>query len=341
MKTNREPDFQNLLDVLARKPTERPVLFEFFISGHIQQLAGEAYIPGNDPLDEMRNYVSVFHAAGYDYAPAVPWFGFLNFPSGNRDHDKSIGMAHGGVIRDRASFEAYPWQDPEKDNWSLLDRLTPHVPDGMRLMIFSNGGVLENLVSLVGYEDLCFMLEDEPELVQDIVDAIGSRLLRYYQLAMEKPIIGVAALNDDWGFKSQPFLPPEHLRTFIFPWHRRMAQAIHGAGRPVILHSCGELKLVWEEIIEDLKVDGKHSYEDTILPVEEAYEKYGSRIAILGGMDLDFLCRSTPDEIYRRCRAMIERTQARGGYALGSGNSIPDYVPLENFNAMRRAALEF
>jgi uroporphyrinogen decarboxylase len=37
---------------------------------------------------------------------------------------------------------------------------------------------------------------------------------------------------------------------------------------------------------------------------------------------------------------MIERTAARVGYALGSGNSIPDYVPAENFDAMRRAALE-
>jgi uroporphyrinogen decarboxylase len=35
---------------------------------------------------------------------------------------------------------------------------------------------------------------------------------------------------------------------------------------------------------------------------------------------------------------MIERTQARGGYALGSGNSVPDYVPAENFDAMRRAS---
>jgi uroporphyrinogen decarboxylase len=250
-------------------------------------------------------------------------------------------MAHGGVIRDRASFEAYPWQDPENDDWSIFDRLKPHVPDGMRLMVFSNGGVLENLISLVGFEDLCFIMEDEPDLARDLADAIGSRLLRFYQLAMEKPIIGTAVVNDDWGFKTQPFLAPEQMREFITPWHRRMAQVIHDAGRPAILHSCGELKLLWDDIIEDLKFDGKHSYEDAILPVEQAYEKYGRRIAIMGGIDLDFLCRSTPDEIHRRCKAMIERTLPRGGYALGSGNSIPDYVPLENFAAMRRAALEF
>ena len=43
---------------------------------------------------------------------------------------------------------------------------------------------------------------------------------------------------------------------------------------------------------------------------------------------------------YRRSKAMLERTAGRGGYALGSGNSIPPYVPFEKFQAMTRAALE-
>ena len=88
------------------------------------------------------------------------------------------------------------------------------------------------------------------------------------------------------------------------------------------------------------KIDARHSYEDTILPVEEAYERYGDRFAIIGGIDVDFVCRARPDEVYGRARAMLERTAGRGGYALGTGNSVPDYVPDENYFAMIRAALE-
>ncbi len=47
-----------------------------------------------------------------------------------------------------------------------------------------------------------------------------------------------------------------------------------------------------EDIICDMKFDGKHSYEDNIIPVEEAYRRWGGRIAILGGIDVDFLIRS-------------------------------------------------
>jgi len=37
---------------------------------------------------------------------------------------------------------------------------------------------------------------------------------------------------------------------------------------------------------------------------------------------------------------LLAQTAERGGYALGTGNSVPDYVPDENYFAMTRAALE-
>jgi uroporphyrinogen decarboxylase len=75
------------------------------------------------------------------------------------------------------------------------------------------------------------------------------------------------------------------------------------------------------------------------MPVEEAYDRYHHRIAIMGGMDVDFVCRASPEAIYTRASAMLDRTAA-GGYALGTGNSVPDYVPDANYFAMTRAALE-
>jgi uroporphyrinogen decarboxylase len=74
--------------------------------------------------------------------------------------------------------------------------------------------------------------------------------------------------------------------------------------------------------------------------LEDAYETYGSRIAILGGIDVDFVIRAAPEDVYQRAKTMLERTDARGGYALGTGNSVPEYVPDEAFFAMIKAATE-
>jgi len=69
-------------------------------------------------------------------------------------------------------------------------------------------------------------------------------------------------------------------------------------------------------------------------PVWEAKRKWGDRIALLGGFDMDKLCRSTPEEVRAHTRLLIERCAVGGGWALGTGNSVADYVPAENFLAM-------
>jgi len=341
--SNFVPDFSRLLDVLARRPTAKPVLYEFLVSGNqLQRLAGSKWIDAKTPADVMGNFAQGFAAAGYNYAYIYTWAApIMSFPHPVRDGEQSIGMAHGGIMTTRADFENYRWPDPDADDWSFIEKARPRIPEGMKLISSTPGGVLENLTSLMGYEELCVAMYEDPDLVADITNAIGSRIYRYVERLLEHDLVGAVTINDDWGFKTQTFLSAEQMRQYIIPWHKKYVELAHSAGRPAILHSCGCLDCVWEDIIEDIKFDAKHSYEDAIEPVEDAYERLGSRIAILGGMDLDFLCRSTPEEITARCTAMIERTQKRGGYALGSGNSIPDYIPTASFDAMRNAALQY
>ncbi|NLM76987.1 MAG: uroporphyrinogen-III decarboxylase-like protein, partial [Ruminococcaceae bacterium] len=203
-----------------------------------------------------------------------------------------------------------------------------------RLIVWGPGGVLENVTSLLGFETLCYMQAEDPELLQEIFDQVGARLVRYYELAVVHPAVGAIISNDDWGFQAQTMLSPAAMRRFIFPWHKKIVATGHNAGKPVILHSCGNLSEVWDDIIEEMQYDGKHSFEDKIQPVEEVYEQYGSRIAILGGFDLDFICRSTPQQIKARVQSMLHQVGDRGSFAVGTGNSVPYYVPAENYLAM-------
>lgn len=333
----REPNFANLLAVLARQEPERPTLFEFFMNdivyNHFTQ--GETF-DDTDGLGGFRKLVRAFRNAGYDHVTLGG--SAFGFPSPPIPHARSISQSHPGVITDRHSFDAYPWPDPDRFDFSRLERLAPDLPEGMKIIVSGPCGVLENVVTLLGYETLCFMTAEDPELLDDICAAVGSRILRYYETCLAYPAVGAILVNDDWGFAQQTLLSPDDMRRYIFPWHRRMVEAIHRAGRPAILHSCGNLREVWDDILDDMRFDGKHSFEDKIQPVEEAYEAYGARIAILGGFDLDFICRSTPDGIRQRVRAMMERTRGRGRFAIGTGNSVPDYVPMENYLAMIRCA---
>ncbi len=337
----REPDFGNLLAVLERKVPSRATLFEFILCEALFAHYDIDAPPPDDPKAQLRAWVQLFAACGYDFAVVPPaWPPLIHFNLGEHAEMESYSANEGGVVRDWDELEQLTWPEVDPSAYEIIEEVARELPAGMKLVVPSNCGVLENLIKVVGFEDLCMLTLEDPDLVKAVADGVGERLYRHYQLALSCDAVGAVILNDDWGYKTQTMLSPDDLRRYIFPWHKRMAALAHENGRPVILHSCGNLDEVWDDIVEDIHADGKHSYEDAIRPVEDSYEFLHERLAVLGGLDMDYVCRSDPDEVYRRARGMVERSAGRGGYAVGTGNSVPDYVPIQNYRAMTRAALE-
>jgi uroporphyrinogen decarboxylase len=332
----RKPDFGNLLRVLRRERPYRPTLFEFFLNGTFYEklTAKTLGVEGKDWKWGSVNSVvtEAFKVAGYDYVTALG--SAMKFETPEVEKKATISLNAGSVIHDQKSFEMYNWPDPDAFDYSGLQIAKDLLPEGMKLIVYGPCGVLENAISLMGFERLCMLLVDDPALVRGVFDAVGGRLVRYYEICARFDTVGALISNDDWGFKTGTMFSPADLRRYVFPWHKKIVQAIHAAGRPAILHSCGNLEQVMDDIIDDMKYDAKHSFEDAIIPVEQAYEKWSGRIAILGGIDVDFMCRSKPEQIRQRCEAILARTKNRGGYALGTGNSVPEYVPYENYLAM-------
>lgn len=334
----RQPNFDTLLRVLDRGRPDRPTLFEFFLNWPLYcSLTGQNPVLHRSPLECDRVQLQGFLAAGYDYATLAAR-GF-SFPRPRQNKQSTISLNQGTAISDRDSFDRYPWPDPESADYATYEQLTADVPRGAKIIAHGPSGVLENVVGLVGYENLCIMSMMDEQLTADIFEAVGSRLVRYYEICAQFDTVGACISNDDWGFKTQTMLSTEQMRRYVFPWHKKIVEKIHAAGKPAILHSCGNLEAVMEDIIEDMGYDGKHSFEDTICPVEEAYEQWGDRIAILGGIDVDFLVRSALPEIHQRARNMLQRSAQKGAYALGSGNSIPEYISQDTFFAMTAAAV--
>jgi uroporphyrinogen decarboxylase len=335
----RKPAFRNIEKVLRKEAPDRPTLFEFFLNERLyKRLAGPRWIDNaRTTADRFRRLSYAFAAAGYDYV-TLPGSTFA-FPAGERHVAQTISLNEGARITDRASFEAYPWPDVDAFDYTALSQIAGDLPPEFKVMVNGPGGVLENVIRLMGYDNLCLLLADDPVLVTDIFDAVGSRLVRHYERALEHRTVGILMSNDDWGFKTQPMLAPSDMRKYVFPWHQRIVAVAHRAGLPAVLHSCGNQSLLMEDIITGMKYDAKHSFEDAIQPVEEAYAQWGGRIALLGGMDLDYILRSTCEEVRARSRRMLDLAAGKGGYALGTGNSVPEYVPDEKYFAMTSAVL--
>lgn len=201
-------------------------------------------------------------------------------------------------------------------------------------------GVFELSEDLVGMEQLPFMEMDHPELYSDVYTKIGDLMVEIWTEFLDRysDLFVACRFGDDLGFKSSLLTHPRTLHNQVFPQYERVINLVKSKGIPFLWHSCGCIFEVIDEVIE-LGISAKHSNEDVIAPFIRWIEDYNDRIANLGGFDLDFLCQQTPEEIFTKTVELgTKYRNLAKGYALGSGNSIPDYVPAENYRAMIRGA---
>jgi uroporphyrinogen decarboxylase len=343
------PDWEGLVRCVARQGTPDRVHFiELFLDAEVQTaICGrfdllDGLDPG-DPFFEQKRLVMVQRFLGYDYVRCG--LDGLDMPLKRTSVDDTAGLPreggrsymeeHRGPITNWEEFEAYPWPDPGSAPTRSLEWYEAHLPEDM--CIIGSGGFAhfaEYLAWLMGYETLCYSLYDQ----RDLVTAISERLVEMYRTVVKRLLeferVKLIWGSDDMGFRTGTLISPDDLREFVLPGHRLMVYMSHAAGRPYLLHSCGNLSAIMEDLIEDVGIDAKHSFEDTIETVVSAKALYGDRIALLGGIDVDFLCRATEEQIRQRVRDTLEKCMPGGGYCLGTGNSVANYIPVDNYLAM-------
>ena len=240
-----------------------------------------------------------------------------------------------GPITNWDEFEQYPWPQPDMVTTRALEWYEKHLPDDM--CVIGSGGFAhfaEYLTWLMGYETLCYALYDQRDLVEAIADKLTNLYIYVLDRILEFDRVKIIWGSDDMGFKTGPMIGPDDLREFVLPGHKKMAEMAHHSHRPYLLHACGNLSTIMNDLIDDVKIDAKHSFEDTIEDVRDVKSTYGKRIALLGGIDVDFLCRADNEHIRHRVRDTLDICLPGGGYCLGTGNSVTNYIPLHSYLSM-------
>jgi uroporphyrinogen decarboxylase len=180
--------------------------------------------------------------------------------------------------------------------------------------------------------DLCFIREDDPELYADLFRATGGVLSSIWGTFLKEfgDVFCVCRFGDDLGFKTSTLIAPEDIRSHMIPVYKEIIGRVHAFGKPFLLHSCGAIFSIMDDLIE-AGIDAKHSNEDQIAPFPEWVKRYGGRIGNFGGIDTDAVCRLPYAELKEYITDVLEKCSGCGGFAFGSGNSIPDYVPVEKY----------
>ena len=344
-----KPDAHRFADVLMGRDSGHAPLIEYIVDDVVMEpilteMLGRSWVPwGSDRASQqayLDNFIQFWYRMGYDFVryeeslplPEKKLVAADVVPASKKE--RAWADEHNGAISSWEDFEKYPWPRVEDFDFFPFEYISSHLPDGMGLISCHGGGVFEHLSWIMSLEGLGMALCEDPELVRAVADRLGELMTGFYRNILDLKNLIAVFPGDDMGFRTATLVSPDALRAYTLPWHRRFAKMTHARSLPYFLHSCGMILKILDDLIGDVRIDGKHSYEDAIIPVQDFQAMVHGRIAVLGGLDINILSGGTPEEVRNRTRYLLKVCGSRGRYAIGSGNSVPSYVPVANYLAM-------
>ncbi len=342
------PNYQNIVNAAFNKKSDRLTLHELGIcSTHLNNVMGYNIW---DHMDEntlasrkkfYSEYANAHKNLTFDYVNCIAGlFPFLN-------NGKSLLGHEPGPIQCRADFEKIDWESiPEKfmkKNEELYTFTAETLPEGMKAVGGIGGSVFEMMQDSVGFTEMCMLMMDDPELYEDLYQTLGDILVKSWELLIKKydDAFCVYRMSDDLGFKTGTLISPDDIKKYIIPQYKRVGEVIHSVNKPFVLHSCGCIFDVMDEIIDVAKIDAKHSNEDAIAPFSEWVNRYGDRIGNFGGLEMNVMAFEKPEFIEKYTRNVIEYSIDHGGFALGTGNTLVDDIPIENYKAVLKVVEDY
>lgn len=344
-----KPNYQNIVDVALNRKPQRIPLYEHYVSYNmIEKITNtqlSRYYWGTP--EELRlmfaNYTAFFRDYGYD---AVI---FECCVTDILPHGGALSGSRKGYIDSQETFDAYPWESVKELYINrfkpYFDALAESMPDGMKAIGGVGNGVFEIVQDLVGYENLCIFSFEEPELYASLFEKVGQILYEIWQWFLKNysDVYCVCRFGDDLGYKSNTLLSHEDIRKHIIPQYTRIVDLVHQYGRPFLLHSCGKIFAVMEDLI-DAGVDILNPIQPCSKDMNPVNlrDTYRNRIVFHGGLDTqEILPKRSPEQVAEEVRKLIDVFKPEGNYIFAAAHNIQTDVSAENIDAMFTAAKKY
>jgi uroporphyrinogen-III decarboxylase len=201
-------------------------------------------------------------------------------------------------------------------------------------------GVFNYASDLWGIENLMVAPYTDETLYQALMDALTQQMIAYNTPLIEG---GADAIGLQGHIANARSVSPDYFMEHVFPYERRLIDAIHAQGACTVYHNCGcarafypcyrELGMtLWETVSEPPQGDND---------LAEAKRVMGDRVCLLGNLDqLRFLKTATPAEVDAKAREIVRIGKPGGRYLFAASDFLERGTPLENVKAMLKAAAE-
>ena len=335
------PSIHAFLKTLRREKIKYIPLAELGVHPKIKELFLAKKIEG------LKDEVDFWYKAGYDYIKLQPKadfnpmkIGLDNNVSYNDDGTifRKWASESNGVISNFDDFEKYTFPKTSDFDYTNFEKVKSLLPDGMGV-IGQYGDIFTMTWEMMGFESFSIALFENEELIKSLNDRLGKLVLSMFEYFAQSDAVDAIWYSDDIAYTNSLMVSPQVLDKYFFPWLKKIGDLAKQYNKPLIYHTDGILYDVFDKIIE-CGVDAIHPIEPKAMNISNVKQKYGNKLCLIGNIDVDLLSRGTVNDIRKNVIKNIEEVGKDGGYCVGSGNSIPEYVKLENYIAMIEAVKE-
>jgi uroporphyrinogen decarboxylase len=332
-----DPDYSRVLTALRGGQADRVPLLELIVDPEVKA----AFL--GRPITSVADDIDFWHRAGYDCitvypdAPTIWFYDSSRTDTIARDENTASGVRRWasegtGLIAGWDDLEAHPLPTLDAVDFTYFETAAQHLPAGMGL-IGAWGDIFTYAWEAMGFEQFAYALFDQPDFVAHLFEQLGKLAVQICEALLSYETVKAVWYSDDLAYATGFMISPKVYRQHLFPWMKRIGEMCRRAGRPFLYHSDGVL---WD-VMDDLAACGVNALqpiEPKAMDIREVKRRYGDAFCVVGNIDVDVLCRSTPEAVREQVRGLLRDVAPGGGYCLGSGNTVPSYVSLDNYRAL-------
>jgi uroporphyrinogen decarboxylase len=250
----------------------------------------------------------------------------------NRHGHKSIPHFIEFPIKDRATWEPFKAAlDPDDPRrWDAFEKSVRSLKNSRNPVGIYGGSMAGVARNLIGFQGIATMQYEDPDLLAEIIDALGACAVGVLECALPKIQVDFCMGWEDICFNQGCILSPEFFRRAAGPWYRRIADLLVSHGCCIYTTDTDGNIL---PIVETFLDNGLN----TMFPVEVhagtdpclLRDRYGKRVRIWGGVSKMKL-RESRKAIDRELKRLLPYVE-QGGFIPGVDHRVPVDVPLKNY----------
>lgn len=188
---------------------------------------------------------------------------------------------------------------------------------------------------MLGVEDFMVeLLTGEEEDVEKVVDFAAEIVIAYLEDLVD---CGLDLITVPEPAASGDLIRPADFEKFVLPADLKVKERLAAKCPNYLIHICGKT----DKLVPIIAETGMSVFSVDSINMVRAQQDSAGRCALFGNLSpAHILASKTADEVYAISKSLCESMKPYGGFILAPGCDLAPNIPLENLQAMARAARE-